>query len=655
VKRQIAADKVAPVGGQRRRRRRSNSLIAAGVAVAIVAGLGGASYFGYVNLKGRVDRLQAQLTTTLQAGQRELEAGKASLQTANTKHDASLVADAVAHFAAAKTQFQAARQTADNSKLLRYLENMPAAGSLAHSRHVAINGIADMGVAISDAGQGLANLDALLIKPPASGQGGRNLLTVLGQAKTGLVTIRADLQRAEHAAAQVDVSVLPAGQQPTFTKAASTISSALSGLDEFGRLVPVLEEILGGNGTRTYLIEQVNPAELRAGGGFIGTYSLLQADHGQLSVIKSGDAYDLVDPRPQPGQNGFIPQPSPLREVIPSVSWSFVDSNIYPDFPSNAKAALDFIKPRIGTKIDAVIAMDYYTVAKMLELTGPFVVPGYGLTVDGANFISQMVQREIVGDPLHKSILSALAGPLMQRVSTLPPDQWPALIAAFNSLAAQRHLQAFFSNATVQDEMSRVGWSGAVNPNREQNYLMEVESNYSGNKVNYALSRHYGLVLTRAGRLLHHKLTITLVNPTPGGSYDRTYYNADIRLFVSAKATVPTSNLTPVKYPNPAPPVGIKMSDGWMKVECCGSQGQVVFQWDTVWPVTDRGNARIYWQKQPGTGIDRIDVTWNDGSGHTYTTKGDLSQDRTITLMPSGAALAAGQPAQGTLPTLSLG
>ena len=68
-----------------------------------MAGLGGATYFGYVNLKGRVDRLQAALTANLQAGQRELEAGKASLVDANNKHDASLVVAAAAHFVAAKS------------------------------------------------------------------------------------------------------------------------------------------------------------------------------------------------------------------------------------------------------------------------------------------------------------------------------------------------------------------------------------------------------------------------------------------------------------------------------------------------------------------------------------------------------------------------
>src|SRR5713101_4057203 len=115
--------KLAWVRSKRRRRWRSHRLLSAVVGVAILAGAGGAAFFGYANLKGRVDRLQALLTADLQAGQRELEAGKASLQAANTKRDVSLVTQAVGHFAAAKVQFQAAGQAADDSKLLRYLED----------------------------------------------------------------------------------------------------------------------------------------------------------------------------------------------------------------------------------------------------------------------------------------------------------------------------------------------------------------------------------------------------------------------------------------------------------------------------------------------------------------------------------------------------
>lgn len=626
------------------------------VVVAILASIGGGTYVGYIALKGRVDRLQAGLTTDLQTGQRELEAGKASLQEANTKHDAGLIGQATVHFVAAKSQFQAAAQLADNSQLLGALEQLPAVGPLAHSRHVAISGIAEMGIAISDAGQGLADLDAQLIKPPAAGQAGRNLLTVLDQARAGLPTIRSDLERAQNAAAQVDVTVLPAPQQPTFTKAVGTIASALAGLNEFDRLVPVLEEMLGGSGSRTYLIEQVNPAELRGGGGFIGSYSLIRADKGTFKLVHSGDSYDLANPRPLPGQPGFIWQPDPLREVIPDTSWSFVDSNPFPDFPSSAKAAENFAEPRLGTKIDAVLSIDYYAVASMLGLTGPLAIPGFGVTVDANSLVPQLIQRE--ADPTHKALLQAIAGPLMELVTGLPPDRWPALLAALNSLAAQHHLQAFFNNGLAQQEIERFGWSGELNTAGAADYVMEVESNYGGTKANYFLSRHYTLVLSRTGNLLHHVLSVDLTNQSPYNSYPDglVYYRPYMRLYIPANASSVSTNLGAAKFSSPDIPPGVRLLDGWLPdISCCGGHARAVFQYDTPWPVRSPSRVDIYWQKQPGTNSDKVDVTWNDGSSHSYSISGSLSEDRIISVAPSGVSLAVGHSAQAVLPSLGLG
>jgi hypothetical protein len=626
----------------------------------ILATIGGGTAVAYANLKTRADQLQAALTAYLQAGQRELEAGKASLTEANSKHDTTLVTQATAHFAAAKTQFQAAANLADNSRLLQYMEQIPAVGGSVHSKHAAVSGVAQMGVALSDAGRELSSLDGQLIKPPGIGQATHTLLTTLDQTQASLVNVRLDLDRAQRAAGHVDVQVLPAGQQATFLKARNAIAAAQSGLDEFGRLVPVLKEVLGANGVRHYLVEQVNPAELRAGGGFIGSYSLLKTDQGKLTLEKSGDSYELSEPRPKPGQATFIPLPDAYREVIPQVSWSFVDSDVFPDFSSNAKQAETFVEPRLGIKIDGVIAIDYYAVAKMLELTGPLNVPGYAITVDAANFVSFLVRHDIAQDAIHKAVLTAIAGPLMERISALPPDRWPALIQALNDAATGRHLQVYFNSDLVQQEMDRFGWSGAVNPTGSRDYMMEVESNYGGSKSNCCLTRQFTLALTRKGNMLHHRLQINLVNnltynvPVLPGQI--VHYRAYFRLYVGATATSASHNLRPPKYPEFAPPAGTLLLDGWLTtIECCGGKGEAVIDYDTPWPVRDTGRSQIYWQKQPGVVNDKVDVIWSDGSGHTYTVSGDLNQDRVITLTPTGVILTAGQPAQAKLPSLSLG
>jgi hypothetical protein len=632
--------------------------LALAIVIVIVACSGVASVLAYTSVKEQAGQLQAQLTVHLQAAQSELEAAKVSLKSANASHDEKLIAQADVHFTTAKVQFMVARQIADSSTLLQQLAALPAVGDQARSRLIAVDGIADMGVAISDAGLELDKLDGQLIKPAtAGGQQGRTLLTVLDQTNKSLVVVRAYLDRAQKAAAQVDIRVLPVAQQIPFVNARATISSALAAADEFARLVPVLTELLGGNGARTYLIEQVNPAELRPGGGFIGTYSALQADHGTLRLLRSGDAVQLIQvPRPGPGQAGYVVPPGPLREFVPNTSWSFIDSNFFPDFPSNAMSGESLAQPFLGTQIDGVISIDYYAVAKMLELTGPLSVPGYPLTVNATNLIPLVVEYDIVGNPARKAILSAVAGTLMNRLATLPPDRWQSLIGALNDLSAARHLQAYFNNATVEKEMDLVGWSGTVNPTGAREYAMEVESNLGGTKANYYVTRHFTVELTRSGGILHHKVTIDLVDNMPYAYRPQEYYSAYLRLFVSDTASSTTDNLRRAKYPSPSPPAGTRYIDGWVPLfHGYGHSAQAVFEYDTPWTADGRGEGQIYWQKQPGTLGDKLDVRWNDGSGHTYAASGDLAQDRVITYSAKGVAIIAGQPARAQLPSLSLG
>src|SRR5207253_2749651 len=120
--------------------------------------------------------LQANLTAALQAGQTELEAGKDALKQANADHDSYWALRAGEHFSAAKAHFLSATQLADRSQLLRALEVAPGLSELTRSRHSAVDGIAGMGAALSDAGRTLAALDQELIKPSESGPAGRTLL-----------------------------------------------------------------------------------------------------------------------------------------------------------------------------------------------------------------------------------------------------------------------------------------------------------------------------------------------------------------------------------------------------------------------------------------------------------------------------------------------
>jgi Protein of unknown function (DUF4012) len=639
-----------------RSRRRQRAQLSIAAVLVILLGVAGVGGLGFLVVKAQADSLQNQLASNLKSGQAELEAAKTSLKLANSKHDLTQVTAAKVHFTSAKQQFIATQKLADSSLELRGLEKMPVVGELARSRHVAVDGVAAMGIALCDAGQDISDLDAQLLKPTASGQQGQVLLSLLSQMGTNLTKIQGELQQADSAARSVDANLVPAAQRATFLKAIDTIHSGLVGIEEFQKLVPVLTEILGGNGVRTYLIEQVNPAELRPGGGFIGSYSVLKADHGAITLVASGNSYQLVPSRPSPGQRGYVAPPGPLREFVPTASWSFVDSNFFPDFPSNAKAAEQFVAPELKTPVDAVIAMDYYTVAAMLKVTGPLAVPGYPITVNADNIVPLLIQYDLEQGVTHKAILGAIAGPLFQRVLTVPPGQWPSLITTLSDLVTHRNLQVYFNDPAAQAEMDRFGWSGTLNPTHAVDYMMETEANLGGTKANYFVSRSYTLTLSHVGDALHHVVAVDVTDNMPYSYHPGDYYHGFATLYMPDKSSAGTANLTRGKYPDPSPPASMHMIDGWMTaIPGGGGHTRTVFSYDTPWQVDDQGVAHIYWQKQPGTLNDKIQVSWAGLNQTVYTASSQLSSDQVINLGPGGVSLTAGQPAQAKLPSISLG
>lgn len=644
-----------------RRKQRWPAIVALAIVAAILAGSGVGGVLAYASVKAQASQLESQLTTQLQLGQTELEAAKTSLKGANASHNETLIAEAKVHFITAKLHFLTARQIANNSELLGRLERLPSVGQMATSRHGAVDDVSEMGIQIALAGQDLTDLDAQLIKPAGGGQQGSNLLTMLNQVHGKIGSVRTELDGALKAGNRVEISVLPAGQRASFLKARATIGQAIGAIDQFEALVPIITEILGGNGARTYLIEQVNPAELRPGGGFIGTYSVLRADHGTLSLVRSGNAVELnLDPRPLIGQRGYIAPPGPIREFVRDSSWTFVDSNFFPDFPSNARAAESFAQPYLGP-IHGVICFDYYTVARLLELTGPIGVPGFNITLTSQNFIDVVVQNglnaltDVNVAHIYKAILAAVAGPLLQRIVSLQPGQWPSLIGALNDLAGSRHLQAYFNNGEVQKTIDQFGWSGVQKTAAARDYMMELESNLGGTKANYFVTRHYIVELTRRGAQLQHKVMVDILDDMPYFYRPGEYYRAYIRLYISDTATVTYTDLAPPRYANPAPPAGTRMIDGWMLIHGYGHNRVVIFEWYTPWQPNGRGEEQMYWQKQPGTINDKVDVVWNDGNGHVFKVSGDLGQDRIITMAPSAVLLTQGQVGTAQLPSLSLG
>ncbi len=642
--------------GRRRSRHRRRRVVLSLTLIGTLVALGVLAYGALVVRQGS-SQLQARLTVLLQTGQQQLIQGRGTLQLATSNRDVAVLGQAEQQFTAARASFQGARSLADGSTLLRRLEYAPIVGGQATTRHQAVVQLADMGSSLADAGTALAELDRTLMGTSEAASVGTQLLAALQQVGGGIEPGLTYLTRAASAAGAVDESVLSSDQQRTFRQTRTSIGQAIQGLQELRRLTPILTAILGGAGPRTYLVEQLNPAELRAGGGFIGSLSIVVADHGVFKVIKSGNAY--AD-RATKGQPGYVAPPPQFAKLLGAKSWSLVDSNAFADFRSNAKWAEQFTQKDLQSTPDGVIALDPEAVAGILSVTGPVTVPGYGITVQAQGFSDQIYQLANGSQQVanHKDFLGALAGPLLDRISALPATGWPALLRVLNTAATGRHLQAYFNDPAAEEEMLRVGWGGTVNPGNAKDFFMEVESNLGASKSNHFLTRTYNVTVSQTPSALHHQVSVTLTHNTPPNQ-DEVGGNRNYYVYVRAYVPQDASNfvqhgLGPPDHQDQETPPGLQVVDGWVDVPVSqpgqGVSRQIVFDYDTPVPA---GGSSLVWQKQPGTGNDQIHLTWRPQGGRSFQVDGHLSEDQRINFDSDGLRLAPAHPATAQLPSLN--
>jgi hypothetical protein len=645
----------------RRRRRRPGWLaafLAGALVLLLLVSIGGV--LGY----RQATQLQSGLSGQLETAASELQAGKSSLKEATAKADVKQLATAQQHFEKARYLFGQARTTTDASTSVFLGGLIPVVGtSYVSPRRNALLAITTMGLSLADAGEQAVSIERRLIDPTdATSQqsGPQRILAVMKAASGELGRIETDLQTAQAADQSIDLTVVPLSQRAAVENARKSIKKGLDAITTFRNVVPVLLEILGDNGPRTYLIEQVDPADLRGGGGFIGSYSLVVADKGEIKIQTTADTATIDYPYPKAGMKTYIAPPNPLYQFAPH-GWIFGDSNYDPNFPQSALDAEMTFANETGIKVDGVISIDPWAIALLLEATGPLSVPGYSTTVDGKTFPEVVFQRLQAHphDPqfvkTRKLFLAAVAKALMTKISSLSISEWSKVVSSLNTAVSRRHLQAYFNSSQAQQGMVNFGWAGElVGTSLAGDFIMENESNFGATKANHFLQRHFDLRLVNQGGTLKHTLTVTLKNSTPAGYINGRRYIFYVRIYFPADATnlSRASNLVVDKFSSQETQRGLALMDGWGQVNVDAARGYGVvdftFSWTTKIPSS--GPAPVYWQKQPGTLNDSVTVTYMV-NGRSFVSRTDLSQDRILTLTPSGIGVQAGSSGAAAIPS----
>jgi len=352
---------------------------------------------------------------------------------------------------------------------------------------------------------------------------------------------------------------------------------------------------------RLLLLSQ-DSMELRATGGFIGSFGVVHLARGTLTLERYQDVGTL--PAPLPAAEA----PEGLAGALPG-PWDLSNSNWWPDFPTSARAAMALYARQGGGNVDGVIAVTEAVMGRLVGVVGSVILPGYAKPVVEAGFARRAlyeVELKPVLDTPRKKFLIELASEVFHRLFSLPPEKLPAVLEAFAQAAATGDLQVYFSDPAWQAAIAGQPIEGAL-PRPAGDFLALVDSNLTGGKANADLVRtvNYTVQATADGR---PRATLDIEYSNNGAaSVTNPYYNGYLRVYVPNGSTLSEASQAAATSFGPAPDGSYDVIAAQVYVDPLGKQ-TVHFEYQLPKQVT-AGAYQLTWLRQPGTPADTLTAT----------------------------------------------
>lgn len=308
---------------------------------------------------------------------------------------------------------------------------------------------------------------------------------------------------------------------------------------------PAMPEVLGVR-KRTYLLVFQNSAELRATGGFIGSYAIVHVDGGRLLDYKINDIYS------SDGQlKGRVSPPDEILHYLGQPSWFMRDANFSPDFPLSAERLAWFLEKETGQNVDGVIGINVSAVEKILRATGPIRINSAKEPITADNFFQKAEYASEInffpGSTLKRDFLGEVAEAILARIVNEQRISYTGLAEGLADALLEKDIMFYFNSGEAQRAVEESGFSGSIVPGRcafSGNCLMVVEDNFGANKANYFIRKNLTVetILDKGGGVVN-SLTVEFQNQSPNDSWPGGKYKNYLRFLIPERARFLDMNL----------------------------------------------------------------------------------------------------------------
>ncbi len=353
---------------------------------------------------------------------------------------------------------------------------------------------------------------------------------------TELDGLAQDLTAANDAAQRLRPEALPADYADALRALRMLLPEVADSARELRALGGYMLAAAGADRPQRYLILFQNNNELRATGGFIGSYAFVELNKGVVSKMEvpGGGSYDL-----QGGLTSWVKSPKPLRAI--EDRWQFHDANWFFDFPTSARTLSWFYEHSGGTTVDGIIAVNATVLEQLIRLTGPITLAEYGKTFTEQNVIAQLQQAvEFEYDRTEnkpKQIIADLLPVVLDRLIAV--HDFSAAASALVRLLAAHDIQIYHTDAELESFVTRRGWSGSI-AGGTNDYLALVSTNIAGGKTDSVMEQSASVdVSIGDDGVVTNTLTVTKRHTDVSGDKLTGITNVDyLRVYVPAGSTL---------------------------------------------------------------------------------------------------------------------
>ena len=164
---------------------------------------------------------------------------------------------------------------------------------------------------------------------------------------------------------------------------AGIYNNAVVKATEIQKYQALIRGLSGSNGTNRTLILFSNNAEMRYGGGFIGSVGYVEARQGKKLIIDPIRSVYYYDHRVEGKEELLEPATPELLPLMPRITLR--DSGVNLDWQRNAERAARLFELESGKKVDTVAMMTPNVIKGLLSVTGPVQLKDSGFAVTSDN------------------------------------------------------------------------------------------------------------------------------------------------------------------------------------------------------------------------------------------------------------------------------